>query len=250
MEDQFSFVADSGKKAALTKTRGGVTMKKDAVILSAADANAGVLAYAAKGTKLAHGARIGDFLRVDLEDETYGWVLADDARPSGKPKSAPTGKQLAFEPKRRAPTIKLDRELGESIVDGDGVTLSGTINGRELRDMYVLLNDKKVFFASGPNGLQAVESAAFSDKPAVVEKAALVEKAPVPVAANDNAATLPFKLELRLKEGLNRVLIVARLDEKVISYRTLYVSRRAMPAAQVAEAGAPMMEKKPASAVH
>jgi hypothetical protein len=36
---------------------------------------------------------------------------------------------------------------------------------------------------------------------------------------------------LELDEGLNRVLVVARLDEKVVSYRSFFVSRQSPPPA-------------------
>jgi carboxyl-terminal processing protease len=241
MEDQFSLVAEGKKQAMPGKARGGVTMKKDSMIYAAADAKSEIIGVASKGTKLSHSARIGELLRVDLEEETFGWVLAEDARMTGKPKGFPTAKQLVYQTKRRAPTIKLDTELGESVVESEGITLSGTINGRELRDMYVLLNDKKVFFASGPNSVGPGETTVTVEKPEG-------EKA-VWTAPNESAAVLPFKVDLRLKEGSNRVLIVARLDEKVISYRTLYVSRRAARAAEVAEANR-NVEKPGKTAVH
>jgi hypothetical protein len=86
--------------------------------------------------------------------------------------------------------------------------------------MYVTVNEKKVYFRSGPEAPQAE----------VTDEA---------VEPNDQAVALPFKLDLRLDEGLNKVLIVARLDERVISYRSLFVSRRSAPRAAVATTDTP-----------
>jgi hypothetical protein len=54
-------------------------------------------------------------------------------------------------------------------------------------------------------------------------------------APDEVAVKVPFSVNLPLEEGLNKVLVVARLDDRVVTYRSLYVSRRIQPAA-VAEA--------------
>jgi carboxyl-terminal processing protease len=249
MEDQFAIACEVKKATTLAKSSGGVITKHDqTLVLGSASETADIVAVAQKNIKFASSAKVGDYVRVDLADEVYGWIRAADVRAAPKPKAPPTGKQLAYEPRRRQPTIKLDGEVGESLVDVDTVSLSGTVNARALRDLYVLLNDKKVLFASGPSLVEKTES----DPSLGGASNTTRDPTPPPVKLasewqepNESAVTLPFRVDLHLKEGLNRVLVVARLDEKVVSYRNLFVTRRKAPASFVAEA--PRESKPPAA---
>ncbi|MCK6547933.1 S41 family peptidase [Myxococcota bacterium] len=235
MEDQFSLVVDEKRHvigdgatpqakrqatATLVKKSTGVVTKGDTTIFAAAADTSEVIATVEKNVKLPASARLGDFHRVDLGDEIYGWVRAEDVRTTARPKAGPITKGLTYQAARRLPSVFVDSELGESVVDGDRVTLSGAVSGRSMRDMYVLLNDKKVHFAAGPS-VDAPEGAEPTAKPAGWS---------VP---NEQAVVMPFKVDLPLKDGLNRVLVVARLDEKLVTYRTLFVTRRASTTAPV-----------------
>lgn len=216
LEDQFGLIAGRGTGERAATKKGGVTLKKDAAIYGGASESAPVLSMGKKGMKFASNRRSGDFVEVSLVDEASGWVKASDVSSGGKVKAPP---KLSYVPLRRPPSIELSSELGSKVVDTDTVELSGTISARSLRDMYVLLNDEKVHFATGPAAPTAQEG-------------------PIP---NDAAVNMPFKLELKLKEGLNKVLVVARLDEKVVTYRSLFVTRRSLPA--VAERAEPAKNK-------
>lgn len=212
LEDQFGLVAGKGAPDRAVAKKTGLTLKKDTLIYSGASDATPVLAPGKRGMKFASGRRVGDFVEVDLVDDAAGWVRASETSAGGKVKAPP---KLAYVPLRRPPTIELSSDLGTKVVDTDAVDLTGTITARSLRDMYVLLNDEKVHFSTGPAPSQ-------------------VNPEPIP---NDAAVAMPFKLELKLKEGLNKVLVVARLDEKVVSYRSLFVTRRSLPA--VAERAEP-----------
>jgi carboxyl-terminal processing protease len=216
LEDQFSVVAKPARSGKLVKKAGAATVARDTVILSGPGGD--VLATVKKGAKLNVDAKNGDFNRVLLMDEAFGWVKANELKLKGAAQKTPA--VVAYRPKRRPPTIDLTSDLGGRVVDSESVELSGTISGRSLRDMYVTVNEKKVYFRSGPEAPQAE----------VTDEA---------VEPNDQAVALPFKLDLRLDEGLNKVLIVARLDERVISYRSLFVSRRSAPRAAVATTDTP-----------
>ena len=98
--------------------------------------------------------------------------------------------------------------------------------------MYIVLNDRKIFFKSSS------EDQAKPNQPPF--------KRPVLgwVAPNEEAAHLPFQLELDLENGLNKVAIVARLDERVMSYRSLFISRRPLAAVAEASTGKRASEKK------
>jgi carboxyl-terminal processing protease len=224
LEDQFPVVAKPAKFSKLAKKPSLGTVARDTPLWSSPDGD--VLAAAKKGTKLSIDAKNGDYYRVQLVDEGFGWLKANDVKLKGVPQK-PAPALVEYRPKRRPPTIELGDDLGGRVVDTESVELSGTISGRSLRDMYVLVNDKKVFFKSGPESAP-VEPTAEADQ------------------LDEHNVALPFKLDLRLDEGLNKVLVVARLDEKVISYRSLFVSRRngpSNPHATVATTDSPEIKK-------
>jgi carboxyl-terminal processing protease len=227
LEDEFAVVAEPAAPAKITKKKGAGIISRETPLLVAAKGDATVIASLPKGTAVTFGARADDFVRVDLPEDGFAWVAAQDIRMMRTSKKTLAG--LKFHPMRRPPQIDLEGQLGGRVVETDSVMLSGTISGRELRDMYVLLNDKKVYYASGPK----------ADAPAA--------DAVVPagfVAPNDHAVALPFKQMLPLKDGLNKVVIVARLDERVVTYRSLYVSRVAKPLSPaVAEAASELKDK-------
>ena len=143
-----------------------------------------------------------------------GWVKSADVTRVARPKKPGVAK-LKYRPERRPPTIALDNNPGGQVLDADRTLLSGTISGRALRDMYVLLNDQKIFFKLGPH----IQGPRGPDRPSM-----------------EDAVKLRFSVELPLKTGLNKVLVVARLDEKVMSVRNLFISRREGTAPKVAEA--------------
>lgn len=224
LEDEIHLVAAPSKvdKPKALKKGGGVTSKRDTSVYAGADATTPVIATVEKGAKFPADSQLQDFVRVQIADGVLGWIAADSTSRVARVKG-PQGK-VTFKPLRRPATIDLVSNPGGSVVDGDSAMLSGTIVGATLRDMYVLLNDEKIFFKSGPHALTEAE-------------AALPGAAAAPAAPADGSQRLPFSVRLPLDEGLNKILVVARVDEKMISYRSLFVSRRARQDA-VAEAAA------------
>lgn len=215
MEDEIHLNAQPAKasrRKALKKAAGVIT-KQATRLYAGAAASSEVLAEVPKGAKFPARARLSDFVLVDAGEGVTGWLPASDTTARKRIKAA-QGK-LTFAPRRRPPTITLHTDPGGSVVDEDSALLTGTVNGRSLRDMYVLLNDEKIFFKSGAKL-----------KPLVATDVAKAWQAP-----DESAALLPFSVKLPLEEGLNKVLVVARLDEKMVTYRSLFVSRRASPAA-------------------
>jgi carboxyl-terminal processing protease len=177
-----------------------------------------VIAVADKGTLFKSVGTFGDFYRVVLNDAGTAWVRKSDVRRVRAPlKTSTTG--LTFYPARRPPMITLLGDGEPRVVTTDHTNISGTIHGRSLRDMYVLVNDQKVFFASGP--ARPVPSS---------------EEAKTWQPPDEDRVKLPFRLDLKLKEGLNRVIVVARLDEKIVTYRSLFISRRPKETSAVAAA--------------
>ncbi|NTX33755.1 PDZ domain-containing protein [Myxococcus llanfairpwllgwyngyllgogerychwyrndrobwllllantysiliogogogochensis] len=142
------------------------------------------------------------FFRVELEKNRFAFVRAQDAREvkTGKPVQP----KLAWTTTRRPPDIKLDADpsAGGLVANGEKFTLSGVVtdpNG--LLDVYVLVNDQKVYF-----------------------------KGVDPKGGEPN--TLKFSTEFTLKEGNNNVLVVARESTDFASRRTLVIRRRPAEVAQ------------------
>ena len=221
IEDRITLKAAPSKPSKPTALQRTATATKDTQVRAWPAADAPVIATLAKKQPLVATGKADAHVQVELQKDVRGWVPRSAVRLSRKTK---VKKQsgLAYQPYRRPPTIEVDDQLAGSVVSADTVILSGSIYGRSLRDMYVLLNEDKVFFASGPE----------ADKATTKTPATTGEwKAP-----DERAAQLPFQVPLKLKEGLNKILVVARQDEQVVSYRNLFVSRRATRGSEVAKA--------------
>lgn len=270
VEDQFDLVARASEAAQIEKLEGEVRARAATLLVDRASDDGDVLATWSEGSRLPVTARVEDrWYRVKIGDAAFAFVPVDaadriaaeppkpeKAKPTEKaqPKTAATPETDAGEaeaepepeaaapgifagvtvqPRRRPPVIAFSGRMGGSVVTDDHVELRGVVSGRELRDMYVLVNDEKVFFQTAPRP-EAI--AAANDEP----KAGGLERWAPP---DDAAVKMPFSIGLDLEEGLNRVLVVARLDEKVVSYRSFFVSRQSPPPA-VAERDAPKSEER------
>ena len=144
-------------------------------------------------------------------------------------KSTKTLKSISYHPTRRPPQITLDGSLSGRVVTKESATIAGTISGRILRDMYIVHDDEKIFFKSGP--------------PAAKSDAGQTNQWTPP---NDSAVSIDFKQKLKLKEGLNKILVVGRLDERIITYRSVLVSRINPNSTEVAQARDSSEDKKDA----
>ena len=206
IEDRIDLVAAAPDATKLTKLQKRTATAAEKTLVRAwAGADAPVVATLDRGRTLPATARTGSMIQLKLQDGLVGWAPARDVR-LGK-KGNGKASSVAYHPLRRPPTIDLQGQLAGSVVSADTVLLSGSIYGRNLRDMYVLLNDDKVHFASGPKAAPKAADGAWSPP-------------------NEKAVDMPFQVPLKLKEGLNKILVVARLDEQLVSYRSLYVSRQ------------------------
>jgi carboxyl-terminal processing protease len=219
LEDQFAVVPAPAVQTRAVARKGGATLKRDALVYAGSSSSSPVIGWLKKGVRLNTTTRLEDLVQVELEPQLFGWVKAADLGPGARSKEPALG-QLSVAPGRRPPTIEVAGELGGRVVEEERFELTGRVTGRGLRDVYVLLNDEKVYFTTPSASAPAKASAL------------LVGTWRPP--AEDGVA-LPLRVSLKLKEGLNRVLVVARLDDKVVSYKSLYVSRRGATPPAVAE---------------
>ncbi len=156
-----------------------------------------------KGGVFTELGKVGEAYKVELDKGRFAFVRAADGREqrTGKLSTAKDMEVLAF---REPPQITLssDPAQGGIVVDGDRFALSGTVtNPRSLLDMYVLVNDQKVFFKSA--GKEEAEN-----------------------------GRIKFSTDFALKEGNNTVLVVARESQDFASRKTLVVRRRPPAMAQ------------------
>ena len=193
-------IAKSGavKLGTLEASRGAVAPGEaggNVSILSGARADLSPIAVARAGQVLPIEARVGDFYRVVWDSGRTGFVPAAMAHEVGalkKSEKAPHGDHV-FQHDEPIVTVNVDTSKGGVVTTADHFSLSGTaVDPAKLRDMYVFVNDQKVFFHTT------------GDKPE--EKIA-------------------FSTDFPLKPGNNTVIVVAREDDELIGRKTLVIRR-------------------------
>jgi carboxyl-terminal processing protease len=196
--------------AALEPKKSFVRVNDKAELFGAPTADARPVAKVGGATVLPVEAVTKGFFRVEMEKDRFAFVRAQDAREQ-KTAGRAAAPKLAWTTQHRPPDIRLevDPAAGGLVANGEKFTLSGVVtdpNG--LLDVYVLVNDQKVYF-----------------------------KGVDPKGGEPNS--LKFSTEFALKEGNNNVLVVAREDTDFASRRTLVIRRRPAAVAQkVATPGA------------
>ncbi len=218
IEDEINLSAEApDAQKAVKKKASGVTAR-DVTVYASARENGPMLGMLPKGSAINQSARVEGFARVELLGEPVGFVHADEIKPGRAAKKT----VAELWPSRRAPEIKLEGQLGARVVDTAEIIVSGTITARVLKDMYVTLNDKKVYFSAPPTATTKA-----SPGPTTTGE---IER------PSDESVRLPFQKPLALKEGVNKIQVVARVDERVLSVATALVLRRAKTEPAVAEA--------------
>ncbi len=171
-----------------------------APVRSGAAPDAAPLAEAARGAVLPVSARVGSLYRVEWEKGRFGFVSADDVQPAKGKREGSITRVWQREPPRIA--VSPDPSRGPAKVDGEILRLSGTASvpagspTTRLRDVFVFVNDRKVFFRVVPEG---------------------------------KAGDIAFEADLALKPGNNTVTVVAREDEEFQTRRSLIVHRNQPP---------------------
>jgi carboxyl-terminal processing protease len=177
-----------------------------AALRSGASPSAPAVATASRGAVLPASARYGDFVRVEWQKGRSAFVAASEVRPARGPRAGTIAPVWQREPPRI--TLVPDPQHGAPVVEGETLRVKGSASvpasaspPARLTDVFVLVNDQKVFFNVVP------ESSASS--------------------------TLDFAAELPLQPGNNLVTVVARENAELFSRRSMVVYRR--PPAEVAQ---------------
>ncbi|HYO66857.1 MAG TPA: peptidase S41, partial [Archangium sp.] len=194
---------------------GLVKVSEKAALLASPEQGATVVARLSRPAVLTTNGATKGYYRVELDKDRFAFVSTEDARDARGKASAPQG--LTYVARRSPPEIKLDVDLAQGglVANGEKYTLSGEVDDAQgLLDMYVLVNDQKVYF-------QGVDAK---------------------VKAGGEPQKLKFSTEFSLKEGNNSVLVVARESTDFASRRTLVIRRRP---AEVAQKVTPASAAKP-----
>jgi carboxyl-terminal processing protease len=140
---------------------------------------------------------VGDFYKVEWDKGRFGFVPAGDVAPAKGKREGTITRVWQREPPRIA--VSPDPSKGPAKVEGDKLHLTGTASvpagspTTRLRDVFVFVNDQKVFFKVVPEG---------------------------------KTGDISFSADLTLKPGNNTVTVVAREDEEFQTRRSLIVHRR------------------------
>lgn len=182
-----------GAQLAAQPAKGLYRVAVDGMVRAAPLGDAPILAQVKKGAVLQVEARIGPWAKVEWSKGRSGFVqLAENENLVRSGKAALTGIESTMW--KTPPRIQLDVDTskGGVAVDADQYQFSGTVEDAELRDVFVFVNDQKVFFAPG--------------------------------GAKDGK--LKFDARFPLKEGTNHVVVVAREGDELTSRRAFTVLRR------------------------
>ena len=178
-----------------TKKPGTVALARDAELFTAPKDGAPAVMKLPQGATLAREAVSDGWVRVQLDGERFAFARAADAK--DKRGKAQAVKSPVWQAAKAPPLIVLDtdQKSGPVVADGERFTLSGTVSDPAgLLDVYVLVNDQKVYFkAVDPKGKEP--------------------------------HSLRFTTDFALDEGNNVVLVVARESPDFANRRALVVRR-------------------------
>jgi carboxyl-terminal processing protease len=189
--------------------QGGVRVAAaEAIVQSGAAADAAPIALARKGAVLPVIARMGGYYKVEWQKGRFGFAAASDVQAAPRAKREGTVSEIW---QREPPRISLSPDPGKGapVVEGERWRIEGKATapeasggmGTRLRDVFVFVNDKKVFFKVVPD--------------------------------RGASNTMDFAAEFAVNPGNNTVTVYAREDEEFQSRRTVVVHRRTP--AEVAE---------------
>ncbi len=157
------------------------------------------LAVARKGAVLPLQARFGDAWRVEWKKGRFGFVAAAEVQPAAGRLSGTVTEAWQHDPPRIA--LSPDPAQGAPAVDGERLRVSGhaTVppgppgDPGQLRDVFIFVNDQKVFFQ---------------------------------VAPDPKVGRIDFTADVPLKPGNNLVTVFARSDEELQTHRSFVAWRR------------------------
>jgi carboxyl-terminal processing protease len=193
-------VTDTGPHAVAKKEV--VRTVNQATVFAAATEKSANLATVNRGVTLQSQDEVGDFYRVEVGKGRFGYLPMAVAKEAHR-YVPPRDKDVVFAPGHEPPQIEItaNTSQGPIITDNDHFTLDGEASDSgPLKNMYVFVNDKKVYFHAA--------------KPA------------------ETLHDVKFTTDFPLKVGNNSVVIVASEDADLASRRIVVIHRRTAELAQ------------------
>ena len=193
-------LADELPPIALTAKKGTVNVLERAEVHISAAANSPTLMRLPKGAVLNEMARGSQMSKVEIDNDRFAFINLADIK-EGKGMKAAAIKDVERPSRREPPQISLSVDAGQggTVTDSERFVLSGVVENESLLDVYVLVNDQKVFF----QGRNAGEE-----------------------------GRIKFTTEFPLKEGNNLVTVVARESQDFSGRKTVVIRRRPAAVAQ------------------
>ncbi len=169
----------------------------EALVRSGAAPDAPAVAVARRGAVMPAQGRYGDAVRVEWRKGRVGFVAASEVAPTAGSLSGTVSEVWQHEPPRIA--LEPDPQKGAPVVDGERLHLEGHASVPEglgrprLRDVFVFVNDQKVYFRAAPDRA---------------------------------SGRIDFAADVPLKPGTNMVTVFAREDDEFQSHRSFVAHRR------------------------
>jgi carboxyl-terminal processing protease len=187
---------------------GGVRVERaEAVIRGGASATAPVVATVRKGAVLPLTGEVAGFRRVEWSKGRFGFLASADVATSRAPRSGGAVEAWQHEPPRI--TLTPDPARGGPVVEADTYRLTGSAQlppsadpDARLRDVYIFVNEEKVFFRVVPDAGDGGAAAAKAN------------------------GRLDFTADLPLKPGQNLVTVFAREDQELQTRRSMVIFRK------------------------
>ncbi len=162
-------------------------------VRSGADLDAPAVGVLKAGARARVDLTVGGFSRVLLGGNSFGFVE------SSKVKAVKRGrKKVGFRPALGQEPPRIGMSLPKLVTEDDSVTLEVRVSDRDaLRDMYIFVNDQKVFFSK------------FAD-----------------TVRGQDGESVVVRPRIPLEEGTNEVGLIVRESETLMGRRTFAVYRK------------------------
>jgi carboxyl-terminal processing protease len=197
LSDKMTFYVDQNNTAGTIKTtkKSLRVIDNNVPIYNGKSASTLVIAYANKGTILAADKEAQTWFRVNMPEDRFGWISAENVEINSDGTPHPQ-KLVDLCLQNVPPLIELDTQKPSGTSGLEHFSLSGTVRDDiKVKHVYVLVNNDKVFYKSNKGILEAEERG------------------------------LSFSCDIPLEEGPNTISIIARDEQDLLSSKSFVITR-------------------------
>lgn len=198
--------------------------KDEAPILGSRVGNSVQIAQLKKGTILNSDSKIsGSLYRIDLPNNQYAWISDDNVEKCKDNKDSNLEK-IELLMQHIPPTIELNMENLDLLVENDEVTISGIArDDKEIKSVYAFVSNEKIYFKSKFTELQSK----YSHKNEKNNKQSTSNS-----GNNKNKITpkgtikeLPFSIKIKLKDDSNGITIIANDSDDLNVSKSIVITK-------------------------